>query len=170
MRTLQECKDEVASKMNMTWDEVIKHHSVKGMETTMGEVSELYMRSVLQAFVRPEEQAYIIWMMKNAVMSEKKQETAKEILERHLFDYLRPFFSSDERTKKVTKLSTGISEEAGAYMATLREIADKAWEAGKERGILEEQNDTEGYIEGSIDKSTFMKQLFPESKTDSSES
>ena len=33
----------MASKMKMTWDQVLKHHSVKGMETTMGEVLRLYV-------------------------------------------------------------------------------------------------------------------------------
>jgi inorganic triphosphatase YgiF len=40
--TLQDCKDKVAYRMRLTWEEVVKHHSVKGMETTMGEVAELY--------------------------------------------------------------------------------------------------------------------------------
>lgn len=48
-----------------------------------------------------------------------------------------------------------------------KEIADKAWEAGNKYGY----NSGRGYedIEDDIDKSTFMKELFPESKTPSSE-
>jgi hypothetical protein len=40
--TLQECKDQIAYRMRLTWDGVREHHSVRGMETTMGEVAKLY--------------------------------------------------------------------------------------------------------------------------------
>jgi len=43
--TLHEAKEEIAKRMKFSsWDDVRNHHSVRGMETTMGEVAELYAR------------------------------------------------------------------------------------------------------------------------------
>jgi hypothetical protein len=40
--TLKEAKDQIAYRMKLNWDQVKKHHSVDGMETTMGEVAVLW--------------------------------------------------------------------------------------------------------------------------------
>jgi hypothetical protein len=82
----------------------------------------------------------------------KKQETAKEILD-HYFSYPR----SADFEKHVLKFA--------------KEIADKAWEAGQNRAddefsvCLEQKKATK-----MPDKSTFMKELFPEDNKDTSAS
>ena len=80
-----------------------------------------------------------------------------------------------ETAKDILRKHTGFKPEDNwvfeeQVMAIAREIADKAWEAGRDRGEMEELFDTEGHIEGSIDKSTFMKSLFPATSSSSESS
>jgi hypothetical protein len=77
---------------------------------------------------------------------EQKQETAKEILDRHLL--------------------TGTGE-GSKTLAAMKEIADKAWEACSKRIY---QEDYSGDDPTAPDKSTFMKELFPEDIKDTSAS
>lgn len=78
----------------------------------------------------------------NTTQTDKKQETAKEILDRHI---------------------ASTDSFIDACLKTAEEIADKAWEAGKGW-----QFDEDHYLFNESkthrDKSTFMKDLFPEDK------
>lgn len=47
-------------------------------------------------------------------------------------------------------------------LAAMREIAERSFDAGKERGIAEEVEDTCGFIQNQPDKEDFLKELFPE--------
>lgn len=82
------------------------------------------------------------------------EEAKDQIAKEHSFDNFKECLGLLKiRPEIVLKY---LDEAAKLYA---REVADKAFDAGVARGIEEERYDTEGYIDGSIDKAEFMKQF-----------
>lgn len=92
-------------------------------------------------------------------------ETAKDILEKKILENMKPI--DNDRVFQDFWMLFDPAPSQSIILNAMKEIADKAWEAGFvfQQDMIDQKT---GWYR--MDKSTFMKSLFPETKPDSSES
>lgn len=98
--------------------------------------------------------------------------TAKEILEKNVFNLMRPSFHTDERTHEITRIWLTMTEEKQAIFSAMKELCELTWDAAEkfQCEASEISYEHEGWPEDKKpknifpNKQEFINSLFPESK------